>query len=287
MEQRRVRRHIHLGRVLTCAGIVGVLAFGIMKTVRERMDKPIPVPSAQNLSTNAIPVQTIPVEQETTVPSETAEPTTEYIPVPASMQLEVPYISQEGVLPTGCELISSLMLLRYYGMETSLQEVLDNTAFSQPKTINNRTYAQSPYKAFIGTPYDENSFGCYPPVIAEMLNYLLPEGKTAVDITGMELSEIAETYIPREQPVLVWATIAMLESFPNIGWYLLDENGEPTEEWYDWLANEHCLVLVGYDSEKYYFNDPYNSRGLVGYDRELVETRYAEIGKCAVVVIEE
>lgn len=287
VEQRRSRRRIHLGRVMTCAGIVGVLAFGIVKTVREKMDTPIPVTSVQNPSPNAIPVQTIPADNEVTEPSETVQATTEYVPAPESMQLRVPYISQKGVLPTGCELISAMMLLRYYNVDASVQDIIDNTFFSHPKTINNQIYAYSPYDAFIGTPYDENSFGCYPPVIVDMLNKLLPEGKTAVNITGMELSQITETYIPREKPVLVWATIAMLESYPNIGWYLLDENGEPTGEWYDWLANEHCLVLVGYDSENYYFNDPYNSRGLIGYDRKLVETRYAEIGKCAVVVIEE
>ena len=37
--------------------------------------------------------------------------------------LDVPYISQEGTLPTGCEIVSSAMLLRYYGIDTTAEEL--------------------------------------------------------------------------------------------------------------------------------------------------------------------
>ena len=33
------------------------------------------------------------------------------------------------------------------------------------------------------------------------------------------------------------------------------------------------MLLVGYDDEKYYFNDPHNGNGLTGYARDIVEKR--------------
>ena len=32
---------------------------------------------------------------------------------------------------------------------------------------------------------------------------------------------------------------------------------------------------MGYDEEKYYFNDPYDNNGVIGYERDLVEKRHA------------
>ena len=117
------------------------------------------------------------------------------------------------------------------------------------------------------------------------MNDFLPDDTVAVDTSGTELQELAETYLPQGQPVLIWATISMIENFPNLGWYLLDEDGEPTDEWYDWQVNEHCLVLVGYDEDYYYFNDPYTWRSQTSYSRELVEKRFEAIGKYSVAVV--
>lgn len=271
------KRHIHYGRVLGFAFLVGSLAYGIVRIIDLSTQTHEPLHGASAVETEYIP--------------ETADIAAEFITqtapaAPASIQLKIPYISQEGILPTGCELISAMMVLSHYGTDVTVEEVVDHTFCAYPVTEGDRTHGYSPYRAFIGSPYDESSFGCYPPVIVDMMNKLLPEGKEAVDITGMELSDIAEIYLPQGVPVLVWATINMMETDSRVGWYLLDDEGNETDEWYDWKANEHCLVLVGYDEEQYYFNDPYEGNGLVGYERELVETRYAQIGKCAVVVTE-
>ena len=50
-----------------------------------------------------------------------------------------------------------------------------------------------------------------------------------------------------------------------------------------WLANEHCMVLVGYDDEYYYLNDPL-SESTVEYERSIFDTRYAQMDKNAVVL---
>ncbi|MDE6776363.1 MAG: hypothetical protein K2J25_00330, partial [Oscillospiraceae bacterium] len=56
--------------------------------------------------------------------------------------------------------------------------------------------------------------------------------------------------------------------------------------WFQWLANEHCMVLVGYDETYYYFNDTYDSNGLISFRRDITEKRYEEIG-CYSVVVQE
>ena len=227
--------------------------------------------------------ETEPSEEITETEAEATESETDF-----SVLLEdVPYYSQEYVLPTGCEIVSAKMLLSYYTHEEpDIQEMISFLKCEYPVEIDGYTYAHHPEDAFIGNPETEHSFGCFAPIITEVLNQFLPEGLQAEDISGTELRENAETYLPQGKPVLVWATIGMWESFPNAGWYLLDKDGNPTDEWYDWLANEHCMVLVGYDNDYYYFNDPYDSHGLISFGREKTEKRYEEIGKYAVVVTE-
>lgn len=227
------------------------------------------------------PVTSAAADTEKYIPPTTAPP----VPAPAACSVEVPFTSQNGLLPTGCELVSAKMLLDYYtGSDVPIDAVIENTVCQYPETKNGVTCAPHPSKAFVGSPTDDSSFGCYAPVIVDTMNKLLPDIYTAVDTSGTELQTLAETWLPQGRPVLVWATISMLESFPSIGWYLTDENGEPTEKYYEWLANEHCLVLVGYDSENYYFNDPLKSTAPTAYPRALTEQRFEELGKQSVVV---
>lgn len=230
-------------------------------------------------------------EPETeTIPesSEMPETETEVPEPPESVLLEdVPYYSQEYILPTGCEIVSAKMLLSYYTHdEPDIQEMISLLNCEYPVELDGHTYAHHPEDAFIGNPETDHSFGCFAPIITDVLNQLLPDAWQAEDISGTELREIAETYLPQGKPVLIWATICMWETFPNAGWYLLDKDGNPTDTWFDWPANEHCMVLVGYDADDYYFNDPYDSHGLISFSREKTETRYAEIGKYAVAVTE-
>ena len=83
-------------------------------------------------------------------------------------------------------------------------------------------------------------------------------------------------------PVVFWACINMRKEIPGPEWKLLD-----TGERFCWTSNEHCMLLVGYDEEKYYFNDPYDNNGVVGYPRTLVEKRHAAQHSMALGVLEK
>ncbi len=292
----RKKRSVRWERLIPAILLLIILIYGLVLVFTHKEPSKSADLPAQNLTSAADPAPTSPAATESseTAPStEAAEETTEAFQMPTapavipdSVKLDVPYYSQKDLLPTGCELVSAKMLMEFYGTAVDINTIVENTTSVYPKGINGRSYAPTPDRAFIGSPWDETSFGCFPPVIVEMMNKLLLDGTTAVDTTGMELQELCDIYLAQNQPVLIWATISMLETYPGIPWYLLDEEGNTTDEIYYWPANEHCLVLVGYDSQNYYLNDPYGGRGLVTYSRELVETRFADMGKCSVVIVE-
>lgn len=194
--------------------------------------------------------------------------------------LSVPYISQKGTLATGCELVSTAMVLNYYGKNISVEDVVAKTPhFGLIKTQNGLT-GKHPAQAFIGDPHSPDGFGCYAPVVTSVMNsFLSQSGKKARDLTGTELEELAQSHVANGSPVILWATMNMKEPRPGKSW-ILTETGEP----FQWIAGEHCLVLVGFNKDSYFFNDPYNSNGLITFHKDLVKMRYESLGRQAVAV---
>ena len=202
----------------------------------------------------------------------------------------VPLIGQQK-LPTGCETCSAVMLLNYYGYNISETSFADKYLIKRPLGYGKYGLeGPDPNCAFIGSPYTTNSFGAYAPVMAKSMNsYLAKKSYKAVSVSGKSLEYLAGKYIAQGQPVMVWATIYMTASYKTTTWRVnyTDENARYKKgSSYTWLANEHCLLLTGYDSSFYYFNDPWtNSR--IAYSKSIVTTRYNELGKQAVVMVKK
>lgn len=185
--------------------------------------------------------------------------------------IEAPYIDQSLRWPTGCESVSAVMLLRYLGYDITVDEFINNDLEIQDfREENGEVFGPDPRKYFCGSPYDPDAFGCYAPVIVNALSKVFAGEKKyeAADETGISEKELLEKYIDRGMPVIFWACIDMREPVIGPQWRLHD-----TGEWFTWISNEHCMLLVGYDDEKYYFNDPHNGNGLTGYARDIVEKR--------------
>ncbi len=194
----------------------------------------------------------------------------------------VPLIHQFPEFPTGCESVSAVMALKYFGENISVTNFI-NDHLPQSRNfyyVNSKKYGPDPKEYFIGNPKTAASFGCMASVIERALNnYFGAKGRVA-NTTGTKLSTLCSVYIDNDVPVLVWATIGMLETNPQNTWYL--ENGTR----FTWPGNEHCLLLVGYDKDNYYFNDPYSGK-CVSYEKNLCEDRYAELGYQSVVILPE
>ena len=70
-----------------------------------------------------------------------------------------------------------------------------------------------------------------------------------VDETGRSAAELCG-YIDQGLPVVFWATLDF-QPVPGVDRWRL-----PNGRMFDWKLNEHCLLLVGYDQDRYWFNDP-------------------------------
>ncbi len=230
--------------------------------------------------------------------------------------IKVPYIDQTKEWPTGCESVSAVMLLQYLGMDISVEQFAD---FYLEKTPlfekDGKLYGGDPRRVFVGNPADDQSMGCYAPVIKKALEKLFQEeaanpqkrqreNKTAesgacveesaepeksgtagekvweaVDLTGISVEGLLRHYIDNDMPVIFWASIDLKETYAGPEWIIADTGGV-----FEWRSNEHCMLLVGYDEENYYFNDPWHNHGTIGYEKKLVEKRHEEQYNMAVSV---
>lgn len=195
--------------------------------------------------------------------------------------INVPYISQEGLASTGCELVSAAMVLNYYGCSVSVDDVIERTPTSSLVQTQNGLVGDDPSDYFIGDPYSANGFGCYAPVIVSDMNYFLKKNgtKKAVNLTGTDIDTLISDYVKKNNPVLIWATSNMKEPSKGKSWVI-----KGTGKTFQWILGEHCLVLIGCDNNNYYFNDPYGSNGVILFDKDLVVKRYISLGKQAVAV---
>jgi len=211
--------------------------------------------------------------------------------VPKSKKISnVPLISQRK-LPTGCETCSATMLLKHYGYKISETTFADKYLIRKPIGYYNGVYAgPDPNCAFIGNPYSKNAYGAYAPVMAKCMNkYLSNKSYKAVTVSGKSLEFLAGKYIAQGQPVMIWATINMSPSYKAATWKVnyTDENAKyKLGNYFTWIAGEHCLVLTGYDNYYYYFNDPWTNARTC-YSKSVVNSRYAELGKQAVVMVKK
>lgn len=192
--------------------------------------------------------------------------------------LEVPYLSQEGILPTGCEAVSAAMVLQYWGVDidaVELAEILPCSPLSEKK---GELYGPDPNEYFVGSPFDPDSYGCYAPVIEKVISQAAPSLSAQV-LYDCSLDTLYQEYVSQGIPVLLWCTINMQESYHGAAWLLPD--GSP----FVWRSNEHCLVLAGRENGEYICMDPYDSNGQISIPSALLEQRYEEMGSQSVIVV--
>jgi len=189
-------------------------------------------------------------------------------------KLNVTPVLQLPELPTGCEITSLATVLNYYGYDISKTQLADEYLDC------GKVGQTDPDEKFIGSPYDEHSYGCYSNVIADAardFSIMNNCNFKIYNLNGLSLDELYE-YIEDGSPVIVWATIDLKETYRNITW---DVDGKEIA----WRANEHCMVLIGYDKDNdtCIVSDPL--KGITEYPKELFNQRYEELGKQAVILV--
>lgn len=195
-------------------------------------------------------------------------------------KINVPYIDQSVKYPTGCESVSTVMLLQYLGYDITVDEFIEK--YLERKDFTERDgvlYGPDPNEYFCGSPYDKDSFGCYAPVICKALEKALGSDYEVINETGADMERLLQEYVDKGMPVVFWACINMREPITGPEWKLPESH-----ETFTWISNEHCMLLVGYDEEGYYFNDPYDDHGVVRYEKGLTEDRHKAQYEMAVAV---
>lgn len=222
-------------------------------------------------------------ENVTTIVTEALTTISEFVSdveKPTRVVLPVENIQQLPELPAGCEVTATTIVMNYEGIKVDKMTLMTYLPMMQYPDENGLW--ESPWNKFVGNP-KLSYYGCYSPVIIETVESCLETN----DIKGYEVVDLRDSsmedlyaQIDDGHPVIVWATMSMVASRNGNSWYLQDGSK------YTWRANEHCLVLIGYDTENntVILSDPYDKRGTVEYDADLFETRYTELYKQALVI---
>ena len=185
---------------------------------------------------------------------------------------EITY-SQFPNYPTGCESVALYILLKYNGIETTPDEIINRLKKGDlPYKIEDEMYGGNPELEFVGDPRNDYSYGVLNTPIAEVANTFKGNVQNR---EGLELDE-ALNIVSENRPVMVWTTINNLSSRISAIWIY-----RPTGEKIYWKENEHAVVIIGYNDEQVIVSDPYTGR-ITRYNRNIFRENYNYMGKKAV-----
>lgn len=166
----------------------------------------------------------------------------------------VPYLNQISLgYPTGCEAVSAAMVLKYKGYKVSAQNIIDNTKTGSKKHqgADGTWYGANPFEEFVGHPskgLGKGSYGVFAKPIANAMSTYA--GGKVKNISGCSENDLF-AYVSKGNPVVVWCVKNAGNLKDGVTWKYEDGSGSFKE-----LVGEHCAVLIGYDEDYVYLNDP-------------------------------
>ncbi len=166
----------------------------------------------------------------------------------------VPYLNQISLgYPTGCEAVSATMLLKFKKYDVSVKTIIDNTKIGSKKYKGNdgKWYGANPFEKFVGHPSNglsKGSYGVFAKPIVDSMKTVA--GDKVKNISGCS-ENMLFSYVSKGQPVVVWCVKNGGNISDGVVWNYEDGSGSFQE-----LIGEHCAVLIGYDENYVYLNDP-------------------------------
>ncbi|MBP0972322.1 MAG: C39 family peptidase [Oscillospiraceae bacterium] len=208
--------------------------------------------------TNPTEKPTDPPEQPTEAPSENK-----------GVMLDVIEFNQHPDYPTGCESVALYMLLKYYDVDVTVDQIIDALPKAGlPYTKNGKLYGPDPNQYFVGDPRNSSSYGVFNGPIAQVAEQF----RSGVQCrTGAPLEDVI-AILDTGNPVQVWYT-----TNPSRGivykreWYL------DTGELFRWPGGEHSIVVCGHDDKTLTYRDP-DTGGSVTMEIEFFRETYDELG---------
>lgn len=195
-----------------------------------------------------------------------------------SVLLSVPLVKQLPELRNGCEITSLTMLLQYYGVKKEKMELVpelirDKTPIKKDKNGKILSWGD-PNEGFVGDITGKSiGYGVYhKPLFLLLKNYI----DSAIDLSGSSLNEL-ELKLSKGSPVVVWTTVNYV--------------APAKKDWRTWKSptgtvkatfKEHSVLLVGYDKDHIYLNDPLSGEKQVKVEKATFLSGWSAMGKQAI-----
>ena len=181
-----------------------------------------------------------------------------------------PLINQYPKYQTGCESVALTMLLRYYGVSVTPDDVIARLKRgSVPYWENGVLYGGNPEVEFVGNPYSSASYGVYEKPMAEVANYFK---SGVIARSGFAFSEVIRL-VQGGKPVMVWTSMGLAVPYISRSWTY-----KPTGETISWKANEHAVVMIDATDTSVVIADPIGGK-IKTYSKSVFESRYNYYGK--------
>ncbi|MDD2370821.1 MAG: C39 family peptidase [Firmicutes bacterium] len=132
--------------------------------------------------------------------------------------LNVPLLLQRPDLPTGCEIVSTAMMVQYNSINLTGVQLAREIPYD----------SSNPSLGYVGDPFTTNGWTIYPEALLETVQQYLPTTKVLEVTTLDKLKE----QIVQEKPIVVW---------------LSDMHG----------FTIHSVIITGYDQTGLFYNDPW------------------------------
>ncbi|QWG42066.1 peptidase C39 family protein [Bacillus mycoides] len=189
---------------------------------------------------------------------------------------EVPFIRQLPELPRGCEVTSLTMLLQHKGVQVDKMQLaseIHRVPFKQDGLHGN------PYEGFVGNIYTkaEPGYGVYNQPIFNLAEKYVPE--KVINLTGRDVQDLYKV-ISSGSPVwvIINTTFKPLAESSFETWNT--SSGKVKITYY-----EHSVVVIGYDQNFVYVNDPLANNPRKAVPRAEFEKAWEQMGKQAITIL--
>ncbi len=194
----------------------------------------------------------------------------------SAMITEVPFIRQLPELPRGCEVTSLAMLLQHKGVQVDKMQLaseIHRVPFKQNGLHGN------PYEGFVGNIYTkaEPGYGVYNQPIFNLAEKYIPE--KVINLTGRDVQDLYKV-ISSGSPVwvIINTTFKPLAESSFETWNT--SSGKVKITYY-----EHSVVVIGYDQNFVYVNDPLANNPRKAVPRAEFEKAWEQMGKQAITIL--
>lgn len=190
------------------------------------------------------------------------------------MILDVPLISQNPELKYGCEVTSLAMLLRYAGVKVDKMRLAEQLPKDTDPVLKNQngdiTRWGDPDEGFVGDITGKNmGYAVYVKPMERLMKRYLP-GRT-VNLTKKSFDDLLRQ-VKAGKPVVVWTT----------GDFKLPDRWESWKHGEEQITTPldlHAVVLVGFDPNYIYVNDPLSGKKAHKVNKETFIDSWIALGR--------